>query len=288
MKIVSIRGDGNCLYRALAQAYHVAMTGALLSSEEEDERAADLRLHVAAYVEAHPEIVKLSRDFVEQRESNRKSFQNVAHNVAKKIARGRWAEELEVRVSQKILGNTIIVYNERGTEIKNIFEGSEPPLKIAYIDDTHYQLLVPNRTVGLNRVTVLGNAPDSLDPLSSNESKGLRLKLYRNVYRQSYHRLGANQHLINQVTHPSMSLDAIEKYYHNIRPHLIDARATNAKHANFLHANDKYHFILDRLNARAEHARAMRSHASMPNQDVAELATHAATIKKYENDRGRM
>ena len=162
MRLVVVAGDGNCLYRAVAQGYHAIHNGTLAPLLWETRYAQELRHHVAEYIRARPTEFA---PFEVYEGTTRPDNATVTGRLADAIQGGRWGENQEVSVLQRILGHPIKVYVKRsdGTTFQHAipvpehsnFEHAKPICLCMHMNQNkktmiwygvHYDALVPDGT----------------------------------------------------------------------------------------------------------------------------------------------
>lgn len=184
MRFVRVKADGHCMFRSVAQAFHVEMTGELLTQAQETDSAMELRRMVGEYVVAHPKYVK-SEEFIMWMGSRNSSKQNfTTANYRAYIptylawlhsGNDAWGEERELGVLAKMLKTEIHVYKPDLQLFKVFNPGHHAKISVLYTPELHYDALVPDET-GLG-VTIRPRTYEVIDPLAPNtpnEPKGLK------------------------------------------------------------------------------------------------------------------
>lgn len=132
-----VRGDGRCLFRAIARCRYVARASPIPSERVEREEADALRLRAVAELKKHREL--LARFFVIEG--------NFAQYVRKMSHPRTYGGEPELLVLAKLLHVPIAVYIVKGERYRQIqvygkqYRGD--PLRILYSDGIHYDALLP-------------------------------------------------------------------------------------------------------------------------------------------------
>lgn len=134
-----VRGDGRCLFRALARCRSVAKGTGIRGEREEREEADTLRLRAVAELKRHREL--LARFFV---------IEGNFTQYTKKMSQPRtYGGEPELLVLAKVLHVPIAVYIVKGDRYRQIqvygkqYRGD--PLRILYSDGVHYDALLAVR-----------------------------------------------------------------------------------------------------------------------------------------------
>ena len=107
-RVHEVRGDGNCMFRAVAQA----MYGGCLSTRRELEEARRLRADVSGYIRRHPEVFEHDGDYLVARASRpRLTLRAYAKAYASRMATdGEYGQSLELAVLQALLHQRIVVH----------------------------------------------------------------------------------------------------------------------------------------------------------------------------------
>lgn len=133
----TVRGDGRCLFRAIARCRNVARANFIPNEREEREEADQLRLRAVAELKKHRDL--LARFFV---------IEGNFTQYTKKMSQPRtYGGEPELLVLAKLLHIPIAVYITKGERYRQIqvygkqYRGD--PLRILYSDGVHYDALLP-------------------------------------------------------------------------------------------------------------------------------------------------
>jgi hypothetical protein len=153
MRLVEIADDGNCMFRAIAQADNVLTTGQLLSKKGETTVAKLLREMVGEYVVEHPERVA-STNFYD-------FYEGVVHHTMQQYKEfiprylkwlhqkpASWGEERELNILADILDVGITLYTPDGRLYPTLASHPERARQVAlrFTPELHYDLLVPDDT----------------------------------------------------------------------------------------------------------------------------------------------
>ena len=291
MKLVKVRGDGNCMYRAVGQAYQALTTGALAPRAAENAMASELRAMVAEYIRNHPKIVEGTHQFLLRPPSNRRSTATFAKNMAAEVDGGRWGEELELTVLQTLLRHPIKVYDEDGaTFLHDVFsvnalDRGKEPLRVAYEGGLHYNALVPDATKNAaapRTPRTPSPPPKKRNTLPESEAKALHHKLHRNVYLSSLAGLGANREVLALAK--SLSLPELRQLHASQRANMVRALAGGDPIKKTYHdAMNKRQFMLRNLEARREYAEAVNAPApTLTAAQQAKVESYTRVINKLK------
>jgi hypothetical protein len=252
MNVMRVEGDGNCMFRAVAQSRSVADTGRFLSVRDETRQARVLRTQVAVFIKNNPVVLEFSHEYY----PGGRSLVQLAKARANRIMRNKvWGEELELRVLSHLLHRVFCLYNTNGTRflhtVDSIFRGNRtqtlPPLSLAYSGGLHYDAMRPTSSPtsssngAVSNMRVLSSSGNS-GHFSVSEANAFRNKQYKIVYIQSLRHLHADPTIINYAR--KQTLKNVMNLHRNVRPGLLSAmknRLSSAKnHVNYNALNAGY------------------------------------------------
>jgi hypothetical protein len=237
MWIKRVKGDGSCMYRAVAQARSAVDDGRLLSAADEKRLAWDLRVDVAQYIATHPRVVNgTEARLIENPKTPLAHFVQARVNS---IMNGEWGEDLELHVLSHLLHRAFHVYDKTGARmlhpVGSIVQENRlylPPLSLAYDAGTHYDAMIPSSVPKTAAKTVAStktaaktvrreNSPS--DVLSPAAGEAYARKQYRDVYIQSLRRLRAAPSVVDRAI-AIKNLNKLISVHRAMRPQLL-ARA---------------------------------------------------------------
>lgn len=251
MNVMRVEGDGNCMFRAVAQSRSVTDTGRFLSARDETRQARVLRTQVAIFIKNNPVVLEFSHEYY----PGGRSLVQLAKARATRIMRNKvWGEELELRVLSHLLHRVFRLYNTNGTRflhtVDSIFHGNRtlilPPLSLAYSGGLHYDAMRPissptsSSNGAVSNMRVLSSSGNS-GHFSVSEANAFRNKQYKIVYIQSLRHLRADPTIINYAR--KQTLKNVMNLHRNVRPGLLSAmknRGSNAKNVNYNALNAGY------------------------------------------------
>ena len=149
-KVVPVKGDGNCLFRAVGKSLRLNQN--IKYSHEE------LRAQVVTYLTSHEEFLEPYLEYVT--ESGDTTPQEYAKNVKryiKNISRsGTWGDFICLRVLSEILKVkfNLLILNTRSFQVVSNNDTFKPLIPLGFIDDYHYTALTP---LHAEPITVLEN-----------------------------------------------------------------------------------------------------------------------------------
>lgn len=143
--VLRIRGDGNCLFRALAQSHHSLVwkktkKGSFnpLSCEEETLRSENLRQEICDMMSSQEDFIK---PFLPERD-----VESYTHMMRKSST---WGGEPELAMASLVLHSSVVVYASEGSNLAKIAEydlfsekKSADEIAVLYSGGIHYDSLI--------------------------------------------------------------------------------------------------------------------------------------------------
>jgi hypothetical protein len=138
-KVIPVKGDGNCLFRAVGKSLRLNQN--IKYSHE------DLRAQVVTYLTSHKEFLEPYLEYVT--ESGDTTPQEYAKNVERYIKNiskpGTWGDFICLRVLSEILKVkfNLLILNTRNFQVISNNDTFKPLIPLGFIDDYHYTALTP-------------------------------------------------------------------------------------------------------------------------------------------------
>jgi hypothetical protein len=138
-KVIPVKGDGNCLFRAVGES--------LILNQNIKYSHKKLRAQVVTYLKSHEEFLEPYLEYVT--ESGETTPQEYAKNVKRYIKNisqdGVWGDFICLRVLSEILKVkfNLLILNTRNFQIISNNDIFKPLIHLGFIDDYHYTALIP-------------------------------------------------------------------------------------------------------------------------------------------------